>query len=675
MDLIMIITIIWMGALTVSFCSKYYREIWSLIFMRDDNVDWAEIDEGNKRKCEKVRRYLKNLLVIFIQLLSSLLLLFVFPFLYISIGFPMRLYDKYLKKKKKHSISVGEKWMEEQRIKESWEKRNVRLFHYPGKVPFDFDRDCYIYVENHYDERINRLIEMHWKEINEIFQHYNFRFIYIPRWKLNTSALHLVNLEKESEGAFEAYISSMTTSQYVAHLCKVLHFDFNEMESGIFHFVGFSFSDEGWYERNIERSRFTLFVMNDLAEDKVGWFFTEYCKMIKSRRRWYGMGGPCMSVVTRLSEAELAEIHGKNQIEIADYRFPVDMKKIAENVRKEIETLKEGGYYELLLHTLGSGIVNELKGVELTPSLSRMQITDDFKIWLTDYDKEVRLTPLQKTLYLFYLRHPEGVEFKHLSAYYDEILDIYKVLSNREDWEKQKASVRRLVDVTDNAINEKCSRIKEAFLSVTDEFIARNYYITLQEIEAESGEYVSVKRLKRITLPRELVTYPAELTGIRIFHPRENIEGIEIMLTDSSKCYEQLDGKFCNRFYPKGKLIKEYTDFINSNSLFYAAYSKRAVLYTHIGKYREAIADNQILIDHDAKLWSSAIINKAEALFFLKQYEEALKVVDSYFETEDEPATESYRIRAEIYKKLKRRTEYEADIGKYKYLQKEQNKR
>lgn len=50
-------------------------------------------------------------------------------------------------------------------------------------------------------------------------------------------------------------------------------------------------------------------------------------------------------------------------------------------------------------------------------------------------------------------------------------------------------------------------------------------------------------------------------------------------------------------------------------------------------------------------------------------------MADTYFDTEDEPATESYRIRAEIYKKLKRRTEYEADIGKYKYLQKEQNKR
>jgi len=277
-------------------------------------------------------------------------------------------------------------------------------------------------------------------------------------------------------------------------------------------------------------------------------------------------------------------------------------------------------------------------------------------------------------LYLFYLRHPEGVEFKHLSAYYDEILNIYQVLSNREDWEKQKESVRRLVDVTDNAINEKCSRIKEAFLSVTDDFIARNYYITLQEVEVRSEGVISNKRLKRVILPRELVVYPTEIAAIKISRPQEKIEDIENRLADSNEWFKQLNKRFYDKSYPKGKLVKEFTDFINSNSLFYAAYSKRAVLYTHVGMYREAIADNQVLIDHDAKLWSSAIINKAEALFFLGQYEEALKTAGFYFEKENEPDSECYRIRAEIYKKLQKKVEYKADMKEYKRLLKEEDK-
>ena len=90
--------------------------------------------------------------------------------------------------------------------------------------------------------------------------------------------------------------------------------------------------------------------------------------------------------------------------------------------------------------------------------------------------------------------------------------------------------------------------------------------------------------------------------------------------------------------------------------------------------YREAIADNQVLIDHDAKLWSSAIINKAEALFFLGQYEEALKTAGFYFEKENEPDSECYRIRAEIYKKLQKKVEYKADMKEYKRLLKEEDK-
>ena len=106
-----------------------------------------------------------------------------------------------------------------------------------------------------------------------------------------------------------------------------------------------------------------------------------------------------------------------------------------------------------------AGKAGEVNNITYIPVLSRILITDEFKIQLLDFNKEVKMTPLQKALYIFYLRHPEGVEFKMLSVYYDELLSIYKVLSNREDLQKQQHSIRRLVDATDNAINEKCTRI------------------------------------------------------------------------------------------------------------------------------------------------------------------------------------------------------------------------
>ena len=68
-----------------------------------------------------------------------------------------------------------------------------------------------------------------------------------------------------------------------------------------------------------------------------------------------------------------------------------------------------------------------------------------------------------------------------------------------------------------------------------------------------------------------------------------------------------------------------------------------------------------------------AVINKAEALFFLKEYGLALKCANRYFELDEKPEAECYRIRSEIYKKLKMYEEYDADIQMIKKMEKEKD--
>ena len=46
------------------------------------------------------------------------------------------------------------------------------------------------------------------------------------------------------------------------------------------------------------------------------------------------------------------------------------------------------------------------------------------------------------------------------------------------DVDKIEDSVDRLVNPLDNAINEKCSRIKKAFTDITDEYTAQYYIIS-----------------------------------------------------------------------------------------------------------------------------------------------------------------------------------------------------
>lgn len=129
--------------------------------------------------------------------------------------------------------------------------------------------------------------------------------------------------------------------------------------------------------------------------------------------------------------------------------------------------------------------------------LSRLVITKDFRIMLPDYnDIEVKMEPLVKAVYLLFLKHPEGIIFKELTDYREELLDIYKEL---KPMGLSKRTIQSIEDVTNpllNSINEKCARIRSAFVKEFDEGLAKNYFV-----RGERGE------AKRISLPRDLVVW------------------------------------------------------------------------------------------------------------------------------------------------------------------------
>ena len=128
--------------------------------------------------------------------------------------------------------------------------------------------------------------------------------------------------------------------------------------------------------------------------------------------------------------------------------------------------------------------------------LSKLTITKDFAIILTDYNKEVNMEPIVKAVYLLYLNHPEGIAFKSLSDYKKELLEIYQRIKPLGLNERAIKSIEDVTNPLFNSINEKSSRIKAAFTAEVDETIMDQYIIT-----GKSGEP------KRITLPRELVEW------------------------------------------------------------------------------------------------------------------------------------------------------------------------
>ena len=176
-------------------------------------------------------------------------------------------------------------------------------------------------------------------------------------------------------------------------------------------------------------------------------------------------------------------------------------------IRHLIERLLQAERKDLLLKAIGAPLLEELRMEAASSKLSRLLITKDYRFILVDYDnKEVEMTPVHKAVYLLFLNHPEGIEFKRLGDYREELTRYYTATAKFLDKEKILEGVDHLVNPLDNAINEKCSRIKKVFLSMMDEYTASYYFISSHTQKHIAGSSrIWYERLKVITLPRELV--------------------------------------------------------------------------------------------------------------------------------------------------------------------------
>ena len=182
-------------------------------------------------------------------------------------------------------------------------------------------------------------------------------------------------------------------------------------------------------------------------------------------------------------------------------------EEIAAELSQLVRELVAAGRNDLLLRSIGVSVLEELRIEAAKSRLSRLLITKDYKIILVDYNnKEVEMTPVHKAVYLLFLNHPEGIEFKKLSEYRDELLQYYMSTAKLMDKQTITESVDMLVNPLNNSINEKCSRIKSIFLNMMDQYTANNYIISghTQKHFAGSSK-IWYERLKNIILPRELV--------------------------------------------------------------------------------------------------------------------------------------------------------------------------
>lgn len=90
---------------------------------------------------------------------------------------------------------------------------------------------------------------------------------------------------------------------------------------------------------------------------------------------------------------------------------------LLKDIRDKVNKLRERGIAEKII----------IKVIQEKPKLSKMVITKDNRIKLVDYnDMEIEMEPINKAVYFLFLRHPEGIIFKHLPDYRRELAEIYQ---------------------------------------------------------------------------------------------------------------------------------------------------------------------------------------------------------------------------------------------------------
>lgn len=374
-----------------------------------------------------------------------------------------------------------------------------------------FKKNYILYIEDEYDVTINDYISHNIKQINERLAEKDFVLLYLPGILKQDLLLHpdvqsllksyLPALQNLSEIQQKYLLHQLSTSINIQDIYQSIH---NELALPYYKRPCLLrlLPDEN----SFNQYRFTYAPISYSSITDLDHFFDFYINQVKlpdpNRKVFYQLKRKKKKETEVSEEAELPSIHFEKE----------DISELP--IKKLIDELRENGEHDLMAQAIVylfkklnddkpeiiasvfpaiSNLYIKNKQVILSPLL----VDNHYKIFLPAFDHaEVKMHALPKTLYLFYLLHPEGVRFKELFEYRNDLLTIYNQITNKYDKQQIELAIDDLVDMSNPSINQKSSRIREAFRNIMDEQTASYYYL-----QGKPGEP------KKIMLPQNMITF------------------------------------------------------------------------------------------------------------------------------------------------------------------------
>lgn len=388
------------------------------------------------------------------------------------------------------------------------------------ELPFRPDLNQVFYIENGYDVDANDFIRNRYFDLKSMFSHIGMEFCYLPyllrahdveakvRYYAPYLSPELLVTEVQSN-AFVRYISDSETRQ---NLKPSFIFEGKPGEcGGNAKFLQVLLSDIDFTKpESIED------LMRLVAESREAYYREIMCDEIldsklascieiqdfeESASYDMQMSVSCPSAAhssdeerkfrkpedTSLEEQDDVTASAKTEDELAEEQSLIETAEVLRELRMTVQKLRLEGVSLMAIHEF----------IDKQEPLSRMVITPDYRIFLPDYnDMEIEMGALPKAIYFLYLRYPEGIIYKHMQDYYNELLNIYRQLRPNTDEARLNLTITKVVNPLGNALNENIARIRKAFVEKFDEHLANNYIIT-----GERGSQYT------IPLDRELITW------------------------------------------------------------------------------------------------------------------------------------------------------------------------
>ena len=183
-----------------------------------------------------------------------------------------------------------------------------------------------------------------------------------------------------------------------------------------------------------------------------------------------------------------------------DPKMDPTLRELASRIKQEIDDYQQKNGQHRLLRILGNDFIKSIEGLQPKP-LSLLKVDQYFNIILPEYDIDIKMHTLPKTIYIFFLRHPQGIKLKDLSYHRQELTQIYLTLTRRNiTHEEAFQKIEGILDFTNGHLNQYLCRISESFRKKLSSDLAEKYSIQGKR-----------NGIRRILLQPDLILLPEKL--------------------------------------------------------------------------------------------------------------------------------------------------------------------